>query len=410
MPEQFGVPENMIEDVIAQRLPPSVYSPYMSVIHDRHVIGINAAYLIGDWIDIIFFGDNKFFLAHREKLFAHPGLKISCNSKTHSRCKEVHYLPHDGSHPKGITALPKCVSWNQNSGAAAISLAVHLGVRRIILLGFDMQIGKYGQHWHNVYRRMRVKRSHGKGKGEIVVARKLPFERHLRGFPMIAKDAKKMGVEIINASPESAIEQFPKMTVKQILGDKWGKREVKEFVKPALTKGEKRFHWLAKMIAENGYTQGAEVGCMHGKTTAYVLQECKNLQLYCVDLWDHVPEDLPCTEEYKTWNFPKIQRQFTENTKKFTDRITVLKGLSWEMAEKVEDNSLDFVFIDADHEYESVIKDIKAWNPKLKPGGMICGHDIHFEGVKRAIDQIIPDWEKAGVDNVWYSKKEDVHG
>jgi predicted O-methyltransferase YrrM len=43
------------------------------------------------------------------------------------------------------------------------------------------------------------------------------------------------------------------------------------------------------------------------------------------------------------------------------------------MAGKVKDGSLDFVFIDADHRYLAVIKDLAAWTPKLKPGGTLCG-------------------------------------
>ena len=64
------------------------------------------------------------------------------------------------------------------------------------------------QHWHNVYHR----RERLLQKQNI----NLPFERHLRGFPEIAKDARKMGIEIINLCPDSAITQFPKMSV-----DEW---------------------------------------------------------------------------------------------------------------------------------------------------------------------------------------------
>lgn len=213
IPEQFGVPDDVVKDVIAQRSTPSVYSPYMSAIHDRHVIGINAAYLIGDWIDIIFFGDNRFFLVHNEGLSEHPGLKVTCNSKTHSRCRTIHYLLHDRNHSRGISTGPKYVSWNSNSGAAAISMAVHLGVRRIVLLGFDMKTSAYGQHWHNAYQGMRPQT---KG-GRLMGAKKLPFDRHLRGFPMIANDAKRLGVEIVNASPKSVIKNFPKCTVQEAL-------------------------------------------------------------------------------------------------------------------------------------------------------------------------------------------------
>ncbi len=65
------------------------------------------------------------------------------------------------------------------------------------------------QHWHDVYKRGVTLDQRKK--------RKMPFHRHLRGFPQIAKDAKQMGVEILNASPDSTIECFRKVTVKELL-------------------------------------------------------------------------------------------------------------------------------------------------------------------------------------------------
>lgn len=227
IPEQFGVPDDVIQDVIAQRSSPSVYSPYMSAIHDRHVIGINAAYLIGDWIDIIFFGDNKFFMTHQVGLTKHPGLKVTCNSKTNSRCRDIHYLLHDRKHPKGISTGPKYVSWNTNSGAAAISMAVYLGVRRIILLGFDMRTNAHGQHWHNAYKGMRPMTK----KGKVMSPKRLPFDRHLRGFPLIARDAKKLGIEIVNASPNSAIKEFSKCTVQEALVESMRREKIQYYEK-----------------------------------------------------------------------------------------------------------------------------------------------------------------------------------
>ena len=77
------------------------------------------------------------------------------------------------------------------------------------------------------------------------------------------------------------------------------------------------------------------------------------------------------------------------------------------MAKQVKDKSLDFVFIDADHRYPAVIKDLAAWVPKLKPGGVLCGHDIHLPGVKKALDKKLIEYKDTGVDHVWYCKKED---
>jgi predicted O-methyltransferase YrrM len=63
-----------------------------------------------------------------------------------------------------------------------------------------------------------------------------------------------------------------------------------------------------------------------------------------------------------------------------------------EMAAKMfPDGSLDLVFIDGDHEYESVKADLQTWLPKVKPGGMISGHDYGggHPGVPRAVDEVI---------------------
>lgn len=167
----------------------------------------------------------------------------------------------------------------------------------------------------------------------------------------------------------------------------------------------KRFIWLSTIIRQNKYKRGAEIGCAGGNTTNRILRNCPRLRLYAVDMWD-----IPGTGsgQYDHWDFDLIYRKFLFNIYPYRRRITILKGISWEMAERVKDNSLDFIFIDADHAYESVVKDIQAWTPKLKPNGMISGHDTHFVGVLQAINELIPEWKAAGMDHVWYAKKEDV--
>jgi hypothetical protein len=207
IPRQFGIPDKLIQSVIDGSSPPSVYSPYMSFLHDKHVIGINVAYMLGNWVDMVFFGDGNFFLKHKEGLSKYSGLRVSCNPQT-SKVDWVKYLTRDPKHPKGISSNPSTVSWNCNSGAAAISVAANAGAKRIILLGFDMKLSNTNnQHWHDVYKR-----------GVIVGKRmnKLPFGRHLIGFADIAKDAKSRGIEIINACPDSAIEQFRRVSVNEL--------------------------------------------------------------------------------------------------------------------------------------------------------------------------------------------------
>lgn len=182
---------------------------------------------------------------------------------------------------------------------------------------------------------------------------------------------------------------------------------------------QKRWNWLIPMIRFHGFTLGAEVGVHTGMLTSTLLRSCPRLKLYAVDNWWAVPPKPKNPEELKNWvdvglagRIPdRDRRRFASRTKLFADRLIVLDGDSVDMAKKVEDASLDFVFIDADHRYESVIADLKAWVPKVKEDGVVCGHDYNqprFPGVTKAVKECFGDLHsEAYCDYVWYAKPED---
>lgn len=209
--EQFDIPQDIVQRVLSKELTPDAYSPYLAPIHKKHVIGINAAYLIGKWIDIMFFGDARFFLEHRERLAKFPGLKVSCHERPAGvkyANDNIKYLPKHKGHGNGISPVADKVCWNQNSGAAAISVAANTGATRIILVGFDMKMNGTVQHWHSLY---------GTAGKKDRPLRSLPFQRHLKAFPAIDRDARQRGIEIVNACPDSEIQEFEKTTVKSLL-------------------------------------------------------------------------------------------------------------------------------------------------------------------------------------------------
>lgn len=210
--EQFKVPNDIVQAVKIGEQPISTYSSFMTDIRDKHIIGVNIAYLLGSWVDFVFFGDHGFFIKHKQGLYNYGGLKVTCVDSAKNE-DWVKFLTKDKAVPFGISGNPKAVSWNVNSGAAAINLAVHTGAKRIFLLGFDMDLAEdNSQHWHNVYR------NNTKDPAQPKSMRKnLPFTRHLRGFQKIAADAKKLGVEIINVSPKSRITEFTKLTLHEAL-------------------------------------------------------------------------------------------------------------------------------------------------------------------------------------------------
>jgi hypothetical protein len=201
VPSQFHIPKNIVRNVKSGKIPISAFSPYMELLHDKHVIAINGAFRLGDWVDMCFFGDKAWYFKNRSELLGYKGIVIGCPEffKVQGWQKEnVMYL-EKSRELYGISKNPSQVCWNFNSGSAAISIAANAGCKRIILLGFDMNTTNGETHWHNLYN-----------------GATNPFAKHLRGFDKIAADAKERGIEIINASPNSAITQFQKMNVKDI--------------------------------------------------------------------------------------------------------------------------------------------------------------------------------------------------
>jgi hypothetical protein len=211
--QEFGIPEEVVSAVLSGEQPLSSYSPYLSPIHAKHVLGVNAAFLLGEWIDVMFFGDGGFYTSNITEMNERTKVKVSCNPnlvKKNQIFKGIKYVPRDNSHPVGISSRNNMISWNLNSGAAAIGLAYLLGVKRIYLLGFDMTLGQEGwQWWHRHYT--------GDKAPKKKDPKRLPFERHLKGFPMVANDARRLGLEIINVSPNSAIKDFKRVKLSDVL-------------------------------------------------------------------------------------------------------------------------------------------------------------------------------------------------
>jgi predicted O-methyltransferase YrrM len=71
---------------------------------------------------------------------------------------------------------------------------------------------------------------------------------------------------------------------------------------------------------------------------------------------------------------------------------------SLEAAQLFADGSLDFVYIDASHEYEDVKADIQAWLPKMKRNAILSGDDFDiYQGVNKAVEELLPGFELIGV-------------
>jgi len=137
----------------------------------------------------------------------------------------------------------------------------------------------------------------------------------------------------------------------------------------------------------NRFQEGShfvEIGSWLGKSTSYMAVEIANsfkkIKFDAIDTWESIGI-------YEIEKDP--YNKFLNNIKPVGNYINPIRGKSEEISKNYEDNSLDFIFIDADHEYSSVKKDIECWYPKLKNGGYIGGHDYfeNYQGLMKAVDE-----------------------
>jgi predicted O-methyltransferase YrrM len=145
-------------------------------------------------------------------------------------------------------------------------------------------------------------------------------------------------------------------------------------------------------ISSKNFLTLVEVGVWKGSSISYLASKNKNSKIFAVDLFENTYRykkgylRQEALTVYDTYNNQLLKT----NTR---DIITDIRDYSWDGATKFDDNSLDFVFIDADHSYESVKKDLEAWFPKMKKGSIFSGHDYEsyndqcHPGVKQAVDE-----------------------
>jgi hypothetical protein len=141
---------------------------------------------------------------------------------------------------------------------------------------------------------------------------------------------------------------------------------------------------------------GAELGAHAGKFTEQLLMTFPDLTMYAIDTWVSRPG-------FESYDFQTIRQQFVKRTRRFANRLIPVEADTQAAADMLSPLTFDFVFIDADHSYEAVAADIDAWRSKVRPGGLLCGHDYghpRFPGVKQAVDERFT--VETGDDHVWW--------
>lgn len=148
-----------------------------------------------------------------------------------------------------------------------------------------------------------------------------------------------------------------------------------------------------------------EVGVKEGHNSLYILSKWKGKKLHMVDPW--VNQDKKIYTDISNADDKTQEDRFRELKRKlelnYKGRYELHRGYSVPVSNTFNTSSLDFVYIDARHDYKGVLEDCEAWWPKLRVGGLIAGHDFVPDGnlkegsfgVQRAVKEFA---DKMGVE------------
>ena len=176
---------------------PSLTWSDVTRVYGLRVIAINNAYQLAPWADVLYACDAKWWRWHQgargfrgRKYTLAPGVK---------EYPEVEALTNTGT--TGLETDPRGLRTGHNSGYQAINLAVHLGAKTIVLLGYDMQGDQQGDHYFG---------RHPDGS-------KPPFTRCLTAFSTLVEPLAALGVRVINCTRQTALTCFPREVLDQVL-------------------------------------------------------------------------------------------------------------------------------------------------------------------------------------------------
>jgi hypothetical protein len=118
---------------------------------------------------------------------------------------------------------------------------------------------------------------------------------------------------------------------------------------------------------------GVEVGTFKAEFSKFILENW-NGTLYMVDVWNPLGNEYLDSSNHKNYQ-NQIYAHAMENLTGLEDRGIMIRAKSEKASEIFQDESLDFVYIDANHAYDFVVDDIQFWYSKVKRGGYLWGHD-----------------------------------
>ena len=158
---------------------------------------------------------------------------------------------------------------------------------------------------------------------------------------------------------------------------------------------------IKKTFASSTVVSAVEIGCLDGKSAKTLLSSHDNLNLVSIDPF--IPDSMEASL-IGSMALAIERNQEDYNNKRFN----IIEGYSWNVVSSFPDGSCDVLFIDGDHRYDSVLRDVILYTPKLRKGGLLFTHDCRMnrpggatfhKGPSRVADELLfssKDWTLLG--------------
>jgi len=156
---------------------------------------------------------------------------------------------------------------------------------------------------------------------------------------------------------------------------------------------------LTKVINDNNYKKIAEIGIGYGTHAKYLLKTTNIDKLYLIDPMQFYPNDafaddiMKQTAEISGNNFNELYDLIKKELSPWNDKYVWFRKNSLDiLQDEIEDDSLDCIFVDGDHSYDAVSKDLPFWWKKLRSGGQLLGDDYWMPQVDQAVNDFAKEY------------------
>lgn len=171
---------------------PSIAKLDLSKFRDKHTIAVNNSYRIAPWADVLYFMDNIWLKWHEESIKDFPGLVVSSAPAVKDR-PNIKFLQRGKR--RAFDDREGFITRGSNSGHGGMCLGALFGAKRIVLLGFDMKMVEGEHNYHDEHDRE--------------VPPSIYQDQFVRSFEFVKDYFKENNIEVLNATPGSALPTFP---------------------------------------------------------------------------------------------------------------------------------------------------------------------------------------------------------